>query len=159
MRGRFGVGSRSYRLDGGLAGLDYTQGILGRRTCWRWAHALGHLADGRSVGINLVAGFNDDNEDTNENALWIGDQLIPLGRAEFDYNSEDPSQMWTITTDCGTVHLHFDAYFVFREERHWKVIDSSFVQPAGRFEGILKVDGQRHDVTLFGVTEDQDVYW
>jgi hypothetical protein len=159
VEGALRVGSRSYRLDEGLAGLDYTQGILARRTSWRWALAMGRLSDGRSVALNLVSGFNDGHDASNENALWVGDRLISLDRAEFDFDREHPDRPWVLKTGDGVVDLWFDAYYIYHESRQWKIIDSHFLQPAGRFEGTLTIDGERHAVTLFGVTEDQDVYW
>lgn len=159
VEGRLRAGSRTYRLDGGLAGLDYTQGILARRTSWRWAQGMGRLSDGRKVGLNLVAGFNDDREDTNENALWLEDRLIPLGRAQFEFDRYNPDRFWTVSTDDGVVEGYFEPYHVYREQRNWKVLDTHFLQPAGRFEMRLKVDGRVREVTLFGVVEDQDVRW
>ncbi len=159
VEGKLRVGSRSYRLDDGIAGLDYTQGILARRTSWRWALAMGRLSDGRSVALNLVSGFNDGHVASNENALWVGDRLISLDRADFDFDREYPDRPWVVRTRDGVVDLYFDGYYVYRESRQWKIIDSHFVQPAGRFEGTLTIDGKRQGVTLFGVTEDQDVYW
>lgn len=159
LSGDLRVGSRSYRLDRGLAALDYTQGLLARRTCWRWALALGRLYDGRSVGINLVAGFNDGTDRANENALWIGDRLVPLGRAHFDFDREHPERLWSIHTDCGRLELWFWPYHIYRDVRRWKIIDSWFIQPAGRFEGRLTLDGTTHELSLYGVTEDQDVRW
>lgn len=159
LEGDLRVGTRTYRLDGGLGAMDYTQGILARRTTWRWALALGRLFDGRSVGINLVEGFNEGREDTNENALWVGDRLIPLGRATFEFDRDHPDRLWSLTTECGTVELYFWPYHVYRDVRRWKIIDSWFIQPAGRFEGRLRIDDQTHEVSLYGVTEDQDILW
>ncbi|MBA2663407.1 MAG: DUF2804 domain-containing protein [Bradymonadaceae bacterium] len=154
------VGSRRFSLDGGLAGLDYTQGYLARRTSWRWALALGRLADGTSLGINLVEGFNESSEVANENALWLGDRLIPLGRARFEFDKGDPGAPWRITTSDGVVDLSFEAIHVHTEHRDLKVLTSYFVQPCGLFEGTIKVDGHVFEVhALAGVTEDQDVYW
>lgn len=153
------VGSRSYRLDGALAGLDYTQGILSRRTSWRWAHGMGRLADGRAVGLNLVAGFNDGDDATNENALWIGDRLIPLGRAVFDFDPERPERYWTLQTEDGVVDAYFEPYFVYRDQRQMKVLNTHFLQPAGRFEVRVNIDGTTRELTLHGVTEHQDVWW
>lgn len=159
LKGDLRVGSRSYRLDQGLGGLDYSQGILARRTAWKWAMALGYLSDGRRVGINIVAGFNDDHPTANENGLWIEDRLIPLGRARFDYDLEDPSLPWSVQTLDKNLELYFQPYYVHREDKNLGVITSHFIQPAGRFEGRLKLDGEIHDLFLSGVTEDQDVYW
>lgn len=158
--GELTLGSDHFSLNNGLAGFDYSQGLLARRTCWRWALALGKLADGTSIGINLVEGFNEANASTNENALWFGDRLIPLSRARFEYDKQDPSKPWKITTVDGEIDLHFDSIHVHDEHKNLKLIRSYFVQPAGLFTGTIKVDGIVHDVkNLAGVTEDQDVFW
>ena len=157
--GRLAVGSRSYRLDEGLAGLDYTQGILARRTRWRWANAMGRLADGRAVGLNLVAGFNDGLDGVSENAIWLGEHLVSVGRAVFEYSPSAPEQPWRVRTTDGAVELYFKPYYVFSDKPRYKVIDGHFIQPAGRFEGAITVRGERHEVTLYGVTEDQDIHW
>lgn len=159
VRGDLRVGSRTYRLDGGLAGMDYTQGILARRTTWRWAMALGRLFDGRRVGINLVEGFNDSLDDVGESAIWIGDRLIPLERPTFEFYPEHPERPWSISTADDRLELYFWPYHVYRNMRRWKVIDSWFLQPAGRFEGRIRLDGKVEELTLYGVTEDQDVWW
>lgn len=156
--GRLRVGSRSYRLDDGLAGLDYTQGVLSSHTAWQWAMGMGRLHDGRRVGLNLVEGFNEG-AGTGENALWIGDRLIPLGAAEFTFDPDRPERYWTIRTEDGVVDLFFEPYYVYRDHRRSKVLDLRFLQPAGRFEARLEFEGEVHDVTLFGVVEDQDVRW
>ena len=159
MSGYLRVGSRSYRLDGGLAGVDYTHGLLDRRTAWRWALALGRLDDGRSVGLNLVEGFNEGREDINENGLWVDDELIGLGRARFEFDREAPEKSWRVSTEDGAVDLRFDSHHVYRDLRKWGVVNSYFVQPAGRFEGRVTVDGRDHWVEMTGVTEDQDIQW
>ena len=159
VQGRLRAGSRSYRLDGGLAGLDYTQGVLARRTSWRWAQGMGRLSDGRAVGLNLVAGFNDEDPTTNENALWVGDRMIPLERAQFEFDAEHPQRHWTVRTEDAAVELFFEPFHVYREQRRLGVLNTRFVQPAGRFELRMKLDGEYREATLFGVVEDQDVRW
>ncbi|WP_158542629.1 DUF2804 domain-containing protein [Lujinxingia litoralis] len=158
-RGRLQIASRSYELAGGLGALDYTQGFLGRRTAWRWAMALGRLDDGRRLGLNLVEGFNDDHPTANENALWVGDRLIGLGRARFTYQKDRPGEPWQVRTTCGRVELSFRSIYVHREVRNIGPVRSSFLQPAGRFEGTIKVDNIAYPVRLVGVTEDQDIWW
>lgn len=158
--GALTVGAKIYSLDGGIAGLDYTQGYLARRTAWRWCLALGRLPDGRPVGINLVEGFNENVPEANENAMWIGDELIPLSRARFVYQKDDPSAPWTVRTLDGLVDLRFRALHVHFENRDLKVLKSYFVQPAGLFEGTIKVEGKAIALTnLAGMMEDQEVYW
>lgn len=157
--GTLKAGGRHFRLDGGVGGMDYTQGYLARRTAWRWAFLAGRLADGTPVGLNLVEGFNLG-QGTNENALWLGDRLIPLGRASFEYDRRELMNPWRVRTDDGAVDLRFTPLHVHREDRDLRVIVSRFAQPLGLFEGTVKVEGRTYDLTAMpGVTEDQDMIW
>ncbi|HVE84434.1 MAG TPA: DUF2804 domain-containing protein [Myxococcales bacterium] len=157
--GTLHAGGRRYPLDGGVAGLDYTHGYLPRHTTWRWAMACGRLEDGTPVGINLVEGFNDDSDLANENALWMGSRLYPLGRARFSFSKRDPLDEWHVTTTDGELELRFRPVFVHREERDLKLVKSRFLQPVGTFTGSALVGGRRIPLSLGGVTEEQDVLW
>lgn len=157
--GKLSAGGRRYLLDGGVAGLDYTHGYLARHTAWRWALALGRLADGTPLGINLVEGFNEDNKEANENGLWVGRRLIPLDRARFEFNRQDLLDGWRVRTVDGAVDLRFRPLHVHREERDLKLVKSRFAQPLGQFTGKVRIDGVEVDVQLAGVTEDQDMIW
>jgi hypothetical protein len=150
---------QSYELSG-VGGLDYTQGYLSRRTAWRWAFAQGVLDDGRRIGLNLVEGFTDESPEANENALWLDERLVSLGKARFTFQRRDPLEPWAIRTLDGAIDLVFRPIYVHRESRDLKIVRSSFVQPIGTFEGTIKVAGQKINVTqLPGVTEDQDTVW
>lgn len=158
--GHLEAGGRHFNLDGGLGGLDYTNGYLARRTAWRWALVCGHLDDGRPFGINLVEGFNEARDDVNENALWLGTQLIPLGRARFEWTAGGVLQPWRVTTVDGAVELHFEPVAAHRELRDLRLVKSRFEQPVGLWRGRVTVDGQTHTFEgAPGVAEDQDVTW
>ncbi|MBL8951866.1 MAG: DUF2804 domain-containing protein [Myxococcaceae bacterium] len=151
---------KRFVLDGGVGGLDYTHGYLARHTAWRWGFMCGRLADGSPVGLNLVEGFNETRSDVNENALWLGGKLYPLGRARFTWNKDDPMQPWRVETTDGRVSLDFQPIGAHREERDLKVVKSHFVQPVGLFHGFVVVNGEKHLVKdVPGVTEDQDILW
>lgn len=157
--GTLQANGRRYPLDGGVAGIDYTHGYLPRHTAWRWAMACGRLEDGTPVGLNLVEGFNEDSDAVNENALWIGSRLYPLGRARFSFSQRDPLDEWHITTTDNELELRFRPVFVHREERDLKLVKSRFIQPAGTFQGSALVGGRRVPLSLAGVTEEQDALW
>ncbi|NVJ23488.1 MULTISPECIES: DUF2804 domain-containing protein [Myxococcus] len=158
--GSLEAGGKRFRLDGGVGGIDYTQGYLARHTAWRWAFAAGRLADGTPVGLNLVEGFNESNADANENALWLGDRLYPLARARFEYDAKNLLAPWKLTTVDGAVDLRFQPFYVHREERNLRLIISHFAQPVGFFEGTVTVGGQTLQLSnVPGVTEDQDMLW
>jgi hypothetical protein len=158
--GELTAGHRRYRLDGGIGGLDYTHGYLARHAAWRWAFACGRLEDGTPLGLNLVEGFNESRADVNENALWVGNRLVPLGRARFTWNRREVLDRWHVTTTDGAVDLTFTPLAVHREERNLVLVKSHFLQPVGTWEGTVRVDGVTHHVAhLPGVAEDQDVLW
>lgn len=158
--GRLEADGRRYLLDGGVGGLDYTQGYLARHTAWRWAFGCGRLADGGPVGLNLVEGFNESRDDVNENAVWLGGRLWPVGRARFTWNKADPLERWAVETTDGALKLTFKPVATHREHRDLRLVRSRFVQPMGLWEGTVTVGGQTHAVKdLPGVAEDQDVLW
>ncbi|SEU37437.1 DUF2804 domain-containing protein [Stigmatella erecta] len=157
--GSLEVGGRQFRLDGGVGGLDYTQGYLARHTAWRWAFGAGRLADGTPVGFNFVEGFNEDPQ-SNENAFWVGDRLYPLARARFTYERKDLLEPWRVTTEDGAVDLHFKPIHVHREDKSLRLLVSRFAQPVGLFEGTVRAGGQTYTLSSVpGVTEDQDMLW
>jgi hypothetical protein len=158
--GQLEVNGRRYVLDGGVGGLDSTQGYLARQTDWRWAFACGRLRDGTPIGINLVEGFNETRDDVNENAVWLGDALHPVGRARFVWHRDDVLQRWHVTTTDGALDLSFSPIAVHREHRDLKVVVRRFAQPVGLWSGKLTLDGVTHELhDVPGVTEDQHVRW
>lgn len=158
--GSLQAGDRSFSLEGGLGGLDYTHGFMARHTAWRWGFATGRLSDGTAIGLNLVEGFTDTSPLSNENALWMGSELIPLDRAKFSFDPSDPMKEWTVTTVDGAVDLRFQPFHVHRDERDYRIVRSRFHQPFGFFSGSIRVGRQRVEVKdLAGVTENQDVLW
>lgn len=151
---------RRYSLDGGVGGLDYTHGYLARQTAWRWAFVCGRLDDGTPIGLNLVEGFNESRDDVNENALWLGNELIPLGRARFKWNPTAILDPWHVRTEDGAIDLHFKPWAAHTDIRDLKLIKSSFKQPVGLWSGEVKVGDRVYVVKdAPGVAEDQSVLW
>ena len=152
---------RRYSLDGGVGGLDYTHGYLARETSWRWAFVCGRLDDGTPIGINLVEGFNESRDDVNENALWLGNELIAPGARALHLEPQRhprarggahrPTARSTCTSSRWAAHT---------ELRDLKLVKSSFKQPVGLWDGEVKV-GDRIYVLQDapGVAEDQSVLW
>lgn len=158
--GTLEAGGRRYSLDGGIGGLDYTHGYLARQTSWRWAFVCSRLADGTPFGINLVEGFNESRDDVNENAIWVGNRLIPVGRARFEWNRENVLDGWKVKTVDGVLDLAFTPLAAHQEVRDLKLIKSAFKQPVGHWRGTMKLDGVTHELRdAPGVAEDQSVLW
>ncbi|MES2318247.1 MAG: DUF2804 domain-containing protein [Pseudomonadota bacterium] len=153
LQGEVRIGARRVSLDGGVASIDYSNGLLARETDWRWACA--HSLD---LGFNLQAGYFG----ANENALWLDGKIYPLGAARFDFDAADPLAPWHITTADGLLDLHFTAEGVRREDKNLLVAASKYVQPIGTFSGIVRAGPDAPAVAvkqLAGVTEDHRSRW
>ncbi|RZI44670.1 DUF2804 domain-containing protein [Herbaspirillum sp. HC18] len=151
--GEVRVDGRKYDLNGGVASMDYSNGLLARETSWRWASA--HSLD---VGFNLQAGYFGNHE----NALWLDGRLIPLGGAQFDYDPIDPMAPWHVHTDDGLLDLQFEPEGMRREDKNLLVAVSRYVQPIGTFSGWVKAapDAAPREIKrLGGVTEDHFSRW
>jgi hypothetical protein len=157
--GTLDIGRRRVALDGGVAGLDATIGLPAHHTAWRWAMGAGHLEDGRPLGFNLVEGFNEA-EEVNEDVVWVGRELHPLGRTRFGYGRDDPLALWNLEADDGSFSLRFRPLHIHREERNLGLVRSRFWQLQGFFVGSIRAGGEVLRLAdVPGVTEDQDVVW
>jgi hypothetical protein len=155
--GELTLPDRRVRLDGGLGGLDYTQGLLARATRWRWAYATG-LARGAPLGLNLVEGF--DAVPVTEDVLFLAGSATALPRCTFSFRRADPLAPWRIASGDGAVDLRFLPAAAHREARHLGLVRTRFVQVVGTFAGrVPGPDGPLDLDALPGVCEDQDARW
>ena len=141
---------RAYTLDGGVASYDFSNGLLGRRTAWRWISA--HNA---RLGFNLQCGYFGDAE----NALWLDGMLVPLGRVEVEVGLDG---CWTMRTLCGLLEMRFTLEGTRCDDKQLLVASSRMRQHVGRFDGWVKAgaDGPRHPVAgLAGLAEDYRARW
>jgi hypothetical protein len=155
--GEASVGGRRVALDGGLGGYDYTNGLLPRRTTWRWAFALGRARTGERVGLNLVEGMTGEAEC----ALWIDGELFPLEEGRFSFDPARPLDPWRVQTADGAVDLRFTPGGMHADRTNLGVIRSRFLQPVGVYSGVIRApDGRALELDgVLGVVEDQDVLW
>lgn len=142
-----------FSLDGAIASLDYSNGLLARQTAWRWASA--HRA---GLGFNLQQGYMGDGE----NALWMDRQLFPLAGVTFDYDPAQPLRPWQIHSDDGLLALQFTPEGLRSKNQNLLIASSRYIQVIGRFDGHIShpVSQAVHIVqNLAGVTEDHFARW
>ena len=153
LAGEVRVGTRRFALDGGVASVDYSNGLLARDTDWRWA-----CAHGLGLGFNLQAGYFG----ANENALWLDGKIIPLGPAQFDFDPSNPLALWHVHTSDGLLDLQFAPEGLRREDKNLLIAASKYVQPIGTFSGWVKAHAGAPAIAveaLAGVTEDHRSRW
>lgn len=147
---RFTVDGQSVDTASSSA-VDFTLGYPPRSTLWNWASLDGSTDDGRRVGLNLVAHFNNGLE----NALWLDGELLPLAQACFDYDPRDLTRPWRVTSLDGIVDIRFTPDGQRAEHLNALLLKSRFAQPFGRFEGRVGTDR----VSGFGVVEEHAALW
>jgi len=150
------VAGRRFTLDGGLAGCDYTQGLLPRHTAWHWAFALGLAKGGEPFALNLVEGHVGEAEC----AAWFRGDVHPLAEGRFQFDRSRPLEPWRVATVDGAVDLVFSPGGMHAERKNLGIIRSRFVQPVGTYSGTVRLgDRSIEHEAMPGVVEDQDVLW
>jgi hypothetical protein len=154
VRGRALAEGRRYVLDGTFGGYDYTQGLLPRRTRWRWAFGMGRTVRGEPLGFNVAQGFVGEAEC----AVFDGSGVHGISAPEITFDPSRPAEPWSVRGPG--LDLAFRVAGVHTERRRLGLVRTDFLQPAGVFEGTIEVGGRVHEVRdVPGVVEDQDVLW
>jgi len=160
--GSLAVGAERIAFDAArdFAILDEHKAFYPRKTFWRWATFACRDGNGEVLGVNLTQNVIADDAEQNENALWHGNRLSPLGAARFDI-PPSPAAPWHIRTLDGRVDLVFQPQGARSENLNLLVLASNFRQPVGLFSGtMVDDDGVRHEVKdVLGVVEDHQVTW
>ena len=135
--------------------LDFTLGYPPRNTDWNWASLDGITEDGQRIGVNLVAHFMNGHE----NAMWLGDRLLPLSQAVFQYDPAQLLQPWRVHTLDGLLDVQFTPEGERREDISVGLLASRFTQPFGRFSGTLKTAQGVKKIEGLGVVEQHHAKW
>jgi hypothetical protein len=146
---------RRFKSAGRIGGIDFSKGYPPRHTHWNWALVSGTAGDGRPVGMNLFKGHNGKYE----NAAWIGDQRVLLPTTEFLFDQSRPldRQEWQLRSDM--VDVRFTPSHARREKINAALLSHDFVQPFGRFEGLIRLDSGPLAFTGFGPVEEHTSLW
>jgi len=145
--GRLHLGGRSRAIDS-RAVIDVSAGYHPRHTKWKWSAGVGRLADGRSVGWNLVTGIHDS-PSASERTVWIDGVPSEVQPVRFD--GLDAIEF------AGGERLRFDAWSERTDATNLLLLRSYYRQPFGTFAGSLP-----GGLTLsagYGVMEDHEVWW
>jgi hypothetical protein len=150
------VRGRRFLLDGADFGWDVTEGLLARRTRWKWAFIQGRTTEGVSFALNLVEGFVGEPECT----LWLDGQVIPVGEGRFEHTEGEPLRPWKVKTTCGTVAFEVTPTAQHADQQDLRVIKSRFFQALGLGSGVLSHEGRTHRFEATPIiVEDQDMLW
>lgn len=149
---RFKGHAYAFDANNSVGFLDYTHGLLERRTAWQWAIGAGHCSNGKPLSFNLCAGFTQGAE----NVAWYDGNLYKLGLATFEFDPSSPHAPWRVTTPNQEVDLRLNVEGVRKENVNLGLVRSVYVQPLGTWSGHI----HGHEIKdAVGVGEDHLAVW
>jgi len=127
--------------DDTFACLDLGRGMWPFECFWNWSSFSTRLPDGKTVGINLGAGWTDGTG-MNENALCVDGRLTKLSEdINFDYDTHNFMSPWHLHTSItDRVNLIFTPFYERVAKTDALLIRSEVHQMIGKFHGTLKSD-------------------
>ncbi|MFW5713751.1 MAG: DUF2804 domain-containing protein [Brevefilum sp.] len=151
-----------FSRDDTFACLDFGRGIWPFDSFWNWSSFSTRMSDGRTVGINLGAGWTDGTG-MNENGLCIDGRLTKLSEdVAFEYDQQDFMAPWHIhSTATDRVDLTFEPFFERHEKTDALIVFSEVHQMFGRFYGSLQ-DEKDETIKIngpIGWAEDHHARW
>ncbi len=143
-----------------IGSLDWGRGVWAYSSFWNWASASGFLPDGRTIGLNLGAGFGDTSA-ASEDCLVLDGRLHKLDRVVFDYQATDYMQPWKFSDNQGRLSLEFTPFKERVAQTDLKLIFSEVHQMFGRYNGWVRADDgeEIRIVDLIGFAEEHHARW
>lgn len=122
---------------------------------WKWATAAGYNEYGELMAFNLCQNMIIDDEDYNENCMWVDGKIYCLKAARFKFDKKNVLHQWEVRTNDGFMELLFMPSGERAEKISVGVIGSDFHQPFGLYNGRFKDEHNRiYPLTnLFGLAE------
>ncbi len=159
---RWGAETIPFERAETFACLDFGRGIWPFECFWNWSSFSTRLSDGRTVGVNLGAGWTDGTG-MNENGLCIDGKLLKLSEdVAFEYDPANFMAPWRLaTTVSDRVDLQFEPFFERVAKTDALVLGSEVHQMIGRFQGTLKTkEGETVRIAdAIGWAEDHNARW
>lgn len=156
--GKLEVNGHQVDLSQAFAGYDFSAGFMRRETSWRWASISGRN-QGKIIGLNLAAGVNETG--ACENVLWVDGERHLLGPIQFEFNRDDLTQTWRISSANDAINLTFQPLNKRSEKLNVGFLKSNFRQFIGHFSGEISDNhGIKHQLhQIVGLTEDHYAKW
>lgn len=117
--------------------IDDHKGYYPYRAHYDWLTTMGELEiDGKmqKFAFNLTRNQSLNQDDYNENLIWLEGEAYPLPPVVFTKDSKK-AKTWYIRDEYGKVDLRFELDNVFYVPMHFLVVDVYYALPFGRIYG------------------------
>ena len=150
------LGAKEIKIDRkrDVALLDEQKTYYPYSSFWKWSTAAGYNEYGELLAFNLCQNMITDDEDFNENCMWVDGKIYCLKAARFKFE-KDIMRPWEVKTTDGCLDLLFTPSGQRSEKINAGIIVSDFHQPFGMYNGRFKNDDNRiYPISnLFGLAE------
>lgn len=158
VKGNINIDGKEYAVKKAIpaGSMDFSFGILQRRTVWDWASGCGMDTKGNNISFNFSRGINKNGH--SENAFWINGRRFDAGITEFCYDEKNMMKEWTVKNK--NVSIVFKPEGQREADINMFLIKSVYSQPFGIFSGYIK-DGKKKYIIkeAYGVTEKHEAKW
>ncbi|MBN2754363.1 MAG: DUF2804 domain-containing protein [Candidatus Goldbacteria bacterium] len=158
VKGAMNIEGMVYVIDKPIpaGSMDFSFGVLQRRTVWDWASGCGTDTKGNNISFNFSRGINKNGH--SENAFWINGRRFDAGITNFCYDEKDMMKEWKVENK--NVNIVFKPEGQRAANINVLLIKSVYTQPFGRFSGYIK-DGKKKYIIkeAYGVTEKHEAKW
>lgn len=158
VKGNINIDGKEYAVKKAISAgsMDFSFGILQRRTVWDWASGCGTDTKGNNISFNFSRGINKNGH--SENAFWINGRRFDAGITEFCYDEKNMMKEWTVKNK--NVSIVFKPEGQREADINMFLIKSVYSQPFGIFSGYIK-DGKKKYIIkeAYGVTEKHEAKW
>lgn len=135
--------------------VDLTLGYPARKTFWHWACLCGTTSSGETVGMNLVAHFNQGLE----NAVFTKAETFGLGEVTFTPGKRPAVDIWRVTNEEDQIAITFTPEGARSENLNLIAVRDRFVQVFGKFEAEVNIEGRLVRFAGTGVVEEHFAVW
>jgi hypothetical protein len=138
-----------------IALLDEQKTYYPYSSFWKWATAAGYNEHGELLAFNLCQNLMTDDEDFNENCMWVDGKIFCLKSARFIFEENNVLRPWEVRTKDGYLDLLLKPSGERAEKINAGIICSDFHQLFGLFNGRFKDENSRiyQMNNLFGLAE------
>lgn len=150
-------GDREIKIDRrrDIALMDEQKTYYPYASFWKWATGACANEYGEFLAFNLCQNMIADDEDDNENCMWVNGKIYCLKAARFSFDEKNVLRPWRVKTTDGYLDLQFVPSGERAEKINAGLILSDFHQPFGFYNGRFK---DEHDriypiVDCFGLAE------
>ena len=158
--GTITVNGETFRTNGNSVSIiDDHKGYYPFFAHYDWLTTMGKCkidGEDKFFAFNLTRNQSVNQDDYNENLIWIEGESFPLPPVVFERESRK-SRTWLVRDEHGAVNIRFEIANTFYMPIHALVVDVYYALPFGKIYGFVKdTNGKKYVVDgMLGVGEDK----